>query len=387
MKIALLTDGIYPYVLGGMQRHSYYLCKNFLAAGVKVDLYHMQAEMGHDIEALEVFSEAEKKNLRSFVIPWPKLPPLPGHYMRASLQYSSLLYQKFIQHSLDADFIYAKGFAAWRLQKERTRGLETAPLGIKFHGYEMFQVAANWKVRLQQYLLKGPVKWNSQQADFVFSYGGKITDIILKLGIPQEKILEFATGIEADWITDQVSAVGATKSFVFLGRYERRKGIEELMQILPSIVAKYKADFHFIGPIPEHLQLTHPQIKYHGKLMEKEKIQAILRNADALLCPSHSEGMPNVIMEAMASGLYIIASDVGACSTMVSEENGRLIRPMHAEDLQAAIEELIQMDASYLLKKKQNSVEKVRDRFLWPEIIQEILTEIEKISSNSLAIS
>ncbi|MEM6805420.1 MAG: glycosyltransferase family 4 protein, partial [Bacteroidota bacterium] len=328
-----------------------------------------------------------RKNLRSFVIPWPKLIPLPGHYLRASYQYSSSLYQKFIQHSLDADFIYAKGFAAWRLQKERAKGLKTAPLGIKFHGYEMFQVAANWKVKLQQYLLKGPARWNSQEADFVFSYGGKITDIIMKLGIPRDKILEFATGIEADWLTKEVSPPRERKSFVFLGRYERRKGIEELMQILPNLLEEHKVDVHFIGPIPNHLQFSHPQVQYHGKLMEKEKIQHILRRSDVLLCPSHSEGMPNVIMEAMASGLYIIASDVGACSTLVSEENGKLIRPIHTEDLKAAIEEVIRMDDAELMKKKQNSLEKVRDRFLWPEIIQQILTEIEKISSNSLAIS
>ena len=40
MRIALLTDGIYPYVMGGMQRHSYYLAKYLARAGVHVDLYH-----------------------------------------------------------------------------------------------------------------------------------------------------------------------------------------------------------------------------------------------------------------------------------------------------------------------------------------------------------
>ena len=40
MRIALVTDGIYPYVMGGMQKHSYYLCKYLVKLGVEIDLYH-----------------------------------------------------------------------------------------------------------------------------------------------------------------------------------------------------------------------------------------------------------------------------------------------------------------------------------------------------------
>ena len=45
-KIALITDGIWPYVLGGMQKHSYYLCKYFAQNKIEVDLYHFnQSEL------------------------------------------------------------------------------------------------------------------------------------------------------------------------------------------------------------------------------------------------------------------------------------------------------------------------------------------------------
>ena len=51
------------------------------------------------------------------------------------------------------------------------------------------------------------------------------------------------------------------------------------------------------------------------------------------MCPSYSEGMPNVIMEAMSRGLAIIATDVGAVSKLVDEENGWLINPRGLEKL------------------------------------------------------
>lgn len=40
MTIALVTDGIYPYVIGGMQKHSFYLAKYLAKHGAKIQLYH-----------------------------------------------------------------------------------------------------------------------------------------------------------------------------------------------------------------------------------------------------------------------------------------------------------------------------------------------------------
>ena len=44
MHIALLTDGIFPFVIGGIQKHSYYLVKYLAQEGIKVDLYHYKPE-------------------------------------------------------------------------------------------------------------------------------------------------------------------------------------------------------------------------------------------------------------------------------------------------------------------------------------------------------
>lgn len=387
MKIALLTDGIYPYVLGGMQRHSYYLCKFFLQKGIEVDLYHTHWELSKDIEALSVFTEEEKTKLRSFVIPWPRSSGLPGHYVRASYAYSKAVYKEFKMRSLDADFIYIKGFAGWKLLEEKAKGLRVAPCGVKFHGYEMYQLAPNWKVKLQHYMLRRPIRWNSLHADYVFSYGGGISNIIESLGIEKERILEFPSGIEESWIAKERTSVSSPKRFVFLGRYERRKGIEELFKVLNTFPDSQRFEFHFIGPIPEHLQPKGDAFVFHGKIFDSQKIKEILRSSDVLVCPSYSEGMPNVILEAMASGLYIISSDVGAVSAMVSEENGRLILPADEKGIRDAMEEVLAMDEQTLLQKKNNSIEKIKSDFMWPEIINQTLNKIEKISSNSLAVS
>ena len=70
MIVALLTDGIWPYVIGGMQRHSFYLAKYLAANGVEVDLYHTN-KSHKELSLLEEFSEDEKKNIRSIEIQFP----------------------------------------------------------------------------------------------------------------------------------------------------------------------------------------------------------------------------------------------------------------------------------------------------------------------------
>lgn len=65
--------------------------------------------------------------------------------------------------------------------------------------------------------------------------------------------------------------------------------------------------------------------------------------ADVLVLCSHSEGMPNVILEALASGLPVVATSVGDCPNMLRGESGaRVVPPAQPDALAAAIAELTQ---------------------------------------------
>ena len=55
MRVALITDGISPYVLGGMQKHSYYLVKYFAKNKIHVDLVHYN-DSKFDISKLELLA-------------------------------------------------------------------------------------------------------------------------------------------------------------------------------------------------------------------------------------------------------------------------------------------------------------------------------------------
>jgi glycosyltransferase involved in cell wall biosynthesis len=366
MRIALVTDGIFPYVIGGMQKHSYYLCKYLVGMGIEVDLYHTN-QSSYDISTLELFTAEEKSRINSIVIKFPVSDKMPGHYLRSSYKYSLAVYDAYKKRA-PVDFIYCKGFSGWKLAQEKKAKTIQTPLAVNFHGYEMFQPAPSFKLKIEQhFLFRGPVKFICSHADYVFSYGSKIDDVIKTIPVEHSKIISIPTGIEESWLNDTINAVGTTKKYVFIGRYERRKGIQELTSAIAK-VNQTNCEFHFIGPIPPEHQLKQENVIYYGAINNQEDIKNITRNCDVLICPSYSEGMPNVIMEGMASGLAIIASNVGAVNLLVTNENGYLLELNELNNLHKIIDKFNQLGIEELNHKKKNSVEKIRKNFLWTYI-------------------
>ena len=194
-----------------------------------------------------------------------------------------------------------------------------------------------------------------------------------KLKIPDTRILEIPGGIGEEWLVDEPSPISSPRRFIFLGRYERRKGIEELHQALrknPSWAGK--AEFRLIGPIPEEKRLRLSHVSYSGPIRDSAELREELHRGDVLICPSHSEGMPNSILEAMACGLAVIATDVGAVAAIVNPENGILLNKPTGVAIADAITEMIDAPQVRLRDLKTESLKKAA-HFGW-----------EKISTSSL---
>ncbi len=376
MKIALLTDGFYPYVIGGMQKHSYFLAKYFARKEIYVDLFFFKSEEGKD-----PFTESEKKYITLIELEFPKLDNWIGHYVRESFEYSNRIFEKIQPNLNKYNFIYSQGFTGWQLIKKKNNGLNCPPIGVNFHGIESFQVAPNVKTALQHFMLRPFIAYILKNCDYVFSLGGKLTPIQQK--ITKKPIIEIPIGIEKHWLVpaENLHNFSSKRQFIFIGRYERRKGIEELNQVLKKIEEDGSFEMHFVGPIPEEKRLKLKHIIYHGKIMDESKMREIVSRCEVLVCPSYSEGMPTVILEAMASGCSIIASDVGAVSEEVSEENGWLILPGNVNSLKSAMMDAISISPEILIAKRKKSIEVIKNKFLWERTIETTIREINNLPS------
>ena len=384
MKIALITDGISPYMVGGMQQHSAYLGKNLVNSGHTVDLFHFVAKdqkIPSTNEVNKFYFNNENGYNRIFCAQFPSSINFPGHYLWNSFKYSSWV-NKIICNGLDKyDFIYSKGFTSWALLNNIMRNKIDVKLGVKFHGYEMFQYAPNFKIKLQHLMLRPFVRMINNRANFVFSYGGKITNIINSLGVPKRKIIEIPSAIDSNWLRKEVSPPSNIIKFLFVGRYERRKGIQEINESILELSEKYNnLEFHFLGPIPKQKQLKIKNIKiiYYGLIKDILIKKSIYDSCDVLLCPSYSEGMPNVILEGMSRGLAVIATDVGAVRLLVSSDNGILIKNYSEKLIQKAIIKFNSMNKDLILDMKYSSVNKIKKSFLWNDVIKKMVVSIQK---------
>ena len=116
-----------------------------------------------------------------------------------------------------------------------------------------------------------------------------------------------------------------------------------------------------------------------GGIVEVERLQERYRASDVLVLPSYSEGMPNVILEAMASGMTVIATDVGAVRVAAPEGTGWLIPAADQEALTKALTEVLTCGEEELQAKKQAGYDHVRTQLLWENIIHQTIDKIKAV--------
>lgn len=378
MKFLILSDGVAPFSLGGIQRHTQLLVRYLLLGGHDVLLYYT-ADKEHSIEDLieACAPESDEDQLGSFqakYFEFPKPLPIPGHYLRASRAYSKSLFEEYLKKDTEFDLIYAQGFCSWYFAENHNRVKDT--LAVNFHGFEMYQRPAGKWGRTKNMMLRPPVKAHLKSPFYWLSLGPGITRIMKSLGIDEAKIIESPSGIEKDWLRplEQIKAEKPVK-FLYLGRYERRKGIEEIHAVLKRLP---EIHFEFIGPIPGKFRIKRDNVIYHGTLKGKENICQVMDECDVLVAPSYSEGLPNVILEAMARGLGIISTDVGANLSLLKKDNALLVEPGSISDITEALAKFASLNPDQLIKMKTKSRTLIEE-FIWPEPINSLLQKMSEL--------
>jgi glycosyltransferase involved in cell wall biosynthesis len=375
MRWLILTDGISPFEIGGMQKHSYNLTKQLLLNGEKVTLFHCVTRSKKLPTTEEVFAafgcdESVLELLTMKAFPFPSLGNMPGHYIRESYLLSCQYYQTIQDVLSGFDLVFAQGFTGWKFieEKRKNKG-KSVPVINHFHGLEMFQKTYGWPSAIQKWMLKGVAKWNVCNADATISLGGKINDILIKLGIPSDRILTISSGVDENWFVDHPNPKETVCKILFVGRYERRKGLKELIRAY-KLVLKNKKDIQLsiVGPIPNHLKDHQSGLEYFGEVKDELQMKRIMDEHHILIVPSISEGMPTVILEAMSRGLAIICTDVGANRVMVCEENGWLIDHVSISEISVRLQNVLDLDHRKLNQMGLASLEKVKQNWGWSQV-------------------
>ncbi len=152
-------------------------------------------------------------------------------------------------------------------------------------------------------------------------------------------------------------------TIMFIGWIDKEKGVFELLEAINELVICSKkycfrvlmaGEGNALDEVKNYV-LSHSLQKYVkllGWINEKQKT-TFLKDADILVLPSYMEGMPNVVIEAMACGLPVIATKVGAIEQMIQTgENGIVIASRSSEEIRVALDMLLNdADLRYRLGK------------------------------------
>ncbi len=145
--------------------------------------------------------------------------------------------------------------------------------------------------------------------------------------------------------------IPADKTMILLvGTASKRKGWMELFDAL-AIVKKTDPGFFLVG-----VYTNPPEFDIYQEVEERglasfflglngispDSLDQLYKASDIFCLPSHSEGMANVVIEAMSSGLAVITTDVGGHNEIVHDgENGILIQPFDHVVLASVLQELL----------------------------------------------
>lgn len=143
-------------------------------------------------------------------------------------------------------------------------------------------------------------------------------------------------------------------TFSFIGRLLYDKGVKEFIEAAQKVKAlDANVRFWLVGDIdrenPSSVRnedlvrwIKDPSIYYHGA---SDNIRKFIEQSDCIVLPSYREGMPRVIMEAMAMERPVIATDTAGCREMVEENvNGFLVPVQDTPALTQAMIRFLSLD-------------------------------------------
>jgi glycosyltransferase involved in cell wall biosynthesis len=175
--------------------------------------------------------------------------------------------------------------------------------------------------------------------------------------------------------------------FIFVGRFQSQKNVFYLLEQFEKIDkrSKIKLHLHLVGDGPQKQELhafsktlgIDSNITWHGWLSKKTLLK-YYQQSHCLVLPSLYEGLSNVVLEAMACGLPIIASNVAGNDALVQyDENGYLFELNDNDSLSNYMIKIAENKAkAYSLGHKGREITELN--YSWDSVVKEYIQLFKK---------
>ncbi|MBY0233056.1 MAG: glycosyltransferase [Gemmataceae bacterium] len=249
---------------------------------------------------------------------------------------------------LKADVVLCHGYKADILGRPaaRRRGIPAVAVSRGWTG-------ESWRVRWYEWF----DKWHLPCMDRVVAVSEAQAAKVRRCGVKQEKLFVIPNGIDPERYTDpdphaRTRMERYFKNAVSLvigaaGRFSPEKGFDVLVKAA-AMVADQCPEVGFAifgdGPCRPALQAQIQALGCGGQVVlpgYRNDLDNFIPQLDLFVLASHTEGMPNVVLEACAAGVPVVATAVGGTPEVLGEDCGWLVPPGDPHALTAAIMDAI----------------------------------------------
>ncbi|MFT5850660.1 MAG: glycosyltransferase involved in cell wall biosynthesis [Colwellia sp.] len=228
---------------------------------------------------------------------------------------------------------YPDGVAGYLLSK-----LLNIPFFLKVHGSDI-NTHTNYITRRKQ------ISWVANKAQKIVCVSKALSDKLTAIGVDKDRSTVIYNGVNSALFSP--SDLPPKEQILFVGNIKRSKGAFEALSGFELILAEHPSyQLIFIGNGPDLAELKQEATKkgildniiFLGAKNHQEIAQT-LKESKLLLLPSHAEGVPNVILEAMSCGVPSVATAVGGIPEILENGiNGYLVSNIDSQEVANALE-------------------------------------------------
>lgn len=386
MRVIMSAIRVHPFHrYGGAEVYIYNLAKYLVRNGIDVKIIASKPKPEQGVENA-VYDSIKYEFTPPHVTTDTKRSIISYHLFNFNLS------RKLSKENFD--ILHSFGMTAHNyLKKRKKRGkVIVEPFGL----YGTHEVKQNFaKKYLRKLLIEKPLECCVKNADAIAVEGNiQAREISEKFKVSEDKFIYIPDGVEIKFIEESIKkselskgALGIEDADIILvnvNRLAKNKGVIYLIDALGILNKCLDVRLILIGSGPEEnrikmrlKELGMEQKVLHFKNIPDEKKFQLISLADISVTPTLFEGLPIVILEAMACGKPVIASNVTEVPQVVKHGvNGFLVPPKDPEAIAKAVLEVYEND---LIEKMGRESRKIARNYDWNIIAKMAIRKYEEL--------